>query len=214
MWLTRNFDVITSATLAHLAQALPAIALSFLISVPLAKLASRTGWLRGTVTVGTGLLYAIPSLPLFIVLPLILGTGIRDPLNIVVALTMYGLALMVPAASEAFRSVDADVLASATAQGYAPLARFMRVELPLAGPVLLAGLRVVTVSTVSLVTVGAVLGVNSLGQLFTDGIQRGILSEIMTGILATAVLALVLDRLLVIVGFIAMPWTRRRGGAR
>src|SRR5690625_7619353 len=81
-------------------------------------------------------------------------TLFRSPLNISVALTLYGLALMVPAASDAFRSVGRDVLSSATAQGYAPPARFWQVELPLAGPVLLAGVRVVAVSTISLVKIG------------------------------------------------------------
>ena len=97
--------------------------------------------------------------------------------------------------------------------GYGGLRRFVTVELPLAGPTLLAGLRVVAVSTVSLVTVGAVLGVESLGSLFTDGFQRGILVEILTGIVLTAALALLLDGLLVLVGRLLMPWTRPRSEA-
>ena len=174
----------------------------------IAKLADRAGWLRSTVGAASGLLYAIPSLPLFIVLPILLGTGLRSPFNIAVALTLYGLALMVPGAITAFRSVDPMVLGSATAQGFAPLSRFFRVELPLAGPALVATLRVVSVSTISLVTVGGVLGVPSLGSLFTDGFQRGIQAEILAGIVLTTVLALAVDALLVLIGKVLMPWTR------
>jgi len=83
------------------------------------------------------------------------------------------------------------------------------VELPLSGPVLLAGMRVVAVSTVSLVTVGAVIGVQSLGSLFTDGFQRGIQAEIIAGLVATVALALLFDGALVLAGRLLMPWTRR-----
>src|SRR5699024_2412670 len=174
-----------------------------------AKLANSRGWLRTGVTTTSGLMYAIPSLPLFVLLQGLVGTGVRSPLNIAVALSLYGLSLMVPTASDAFRSVRRDVLGSATAQGYAHAARFLRVELPLAGPVLLAGVRVVAVSTIALVTVGCVLGVPSLGMLFADGVRHGIVEEIAAGIVATAALALLTDALLVLLGRAVMPWTRQ-----
>lgn len=215
-WVLDNLDVIGAHMGAHLLQALPAIVLAFVLALPIAKLAGRLGVLRGGISTAAALMYAIPSLPLFIVLPIILGTSIRSMVNVIVALTLYGLALMVPAAIDAFRSVDGDVLRAATAQGYGPAARFWAVELPLAGPVLLAGLRVVVVSTVSLVTVGGVLGVPSLGMLFVDGFQRGITAEILAGILLTAALALALDALLVLAGRALMPWAqagKAAGGA-
>lgn len=209
-WLQSNLDQVAAYTAAHLAQALPPILIAFLLALPLAKLANARGWLRTSVTTASGLMYAIPSLPLFVLLPGLIGTGFRSPVNIVLALTLYGLALMVPSASDAFRSVDRDVLNSATAQGFAPTARFWAVELPLAGPVLLAGVRVVAVSTVSLVTVGGVLGVPSLGMLFVDGFRRGIVVQVLTGVVLTAALALLLDALLVLVGRLLMPWSRAR----
>ncbi len=181
--------------------------IAFVLSLPLAKLANRAGWLRTGVTTAAGLMYAIPSLPLFVLLPGLLGTGFRSPLNISIALTLYALALMVPAASGAFGSVGREVLDAATGQGYAAPARFWQIELPLAGPVLLAGVRVVAVSTISLVTVGGVLGVSSLGMLFVDGFRRGIIAEILTGVVLTAVLALAVDALLVLLGRVLMPWT-------
>lgn len=213
-WVSANLDTIAEQLLAHLAQALPAIVLAFVLALPIAKLANARGWLRTGVTTASGLMYAIPSLPLFVLLPGLIGTGVRSPLNIVIALTLYGLALMVPTASDAFRSVGRDVLGSATAQGYAPSARFLQVELPLAGPVLLGGVRVVAVSTISLVTVGGVLGVPSLGMLFVDGVRRGIIAEVAAGVVVTAALALLLDALLVLLGKALMPWTRTGEGRR
>lgn len=212
-WLTDNLDTIAGYALSHLELALPAIVASLVIAIPLGLVANRVRWLRGILLTGAGLSYAIPSLPLFVTLPIIVGTGLRDPLNIIIALTIYGLALMVPSAADALRHVDPVTLDAADAVGYAPARRFFVVDLPLAGPTLLAGLRVVAVSTVSLVTVGAVLGVPSLGMLFTDGFQRGIIVEVITGIVATALLALVLDLALVGIGRLLMPWTRAGSGA-
>jgi osmoprotectant transport system permease protein len=155
-----------------------------------------------------GLLYAIPSLPLFIALPAILGTGLRDRANVVVALTIYGVALMVRVTADALEGVDKDVVSAASAIGFSDRQVFWQVELPLAGPVLVAGMRVVAVSTVSLATVGAVLGVESLGLLFTDGIQRNIPEEIMAGIAMTLGLAVVFDLCVVGIGRVLLPWTR------
>lgn len=208
-WLLNNLDIVGGHTVSHLVLAVPPIVLSLLMAIPFGWLANRVRWLRTPLLTGAGLFYAIPSLPLFVVLPVVIGTGIRDPLNIVIALTLYGLALLVPIAADALRQVDPRALDAADAMGYPPLHRFLTVDLPLAGPALLAGLRVVAVSTVSLVTVGAVLGVPSLGMLFTDGFQRGIIASVLTGIVATVVLALLIDALIVLGGRLLLPWTRR-----
>jgi osmoprotectant transport system permease protein len=223
-WIANNLGQVGQLTLAHLAIALPPIVLSFVISVPIGWLANRLRWSRGILrwTSGAlltlcGLLYAIPSIPLFFALPSIIGTGLRDPINLVVGLTIYGVALMVRTSADGLAAVDPDVRESATAVGFSGWSRFWRVELPLSAPVLLAGLRVVAVSTVSLTTVGAVLGINSLGTLFTDGFQRGIAAEIATGIVVTMAIALLLDAILVQVGRLLMPWARvtsRAGSAR
>ena len=217
-WLWNNLDQVAELTLVHLALSVPPIILSFVISVPIGWAAWRFRWSRGVVLGLCGILYAIPSLPLFIALPGIIGTSVRSPVNVVVALTLYGIALMVRSAADGFGDVDPGVRLSATAMGYSPWRRFWGVELPLAGPTLLAGLRVVVVSTVSLVTVSAVLGIQSLGSLFTDGFQRNIPLEIATGIVATVVLALVLDVAAVLLGRALMPWTnvdaRTRRAAR
>jgi osmoprotectant transport system permease protein len=223
-WVLSNSGDIWDDTVQHLAQAIPAIVISFVLSIPIGwavvKLrgsTARSGAARGLahgvgggiVTVAS-LLYAVPSLALFIALPAIIGTGLQDPVNIVIALTLYGMALMVRSVADALTAVDAGTVQAAVAMGYSPAQRFFRVELPLAGPVLLAGLRVVTVSTISLTTVGAVLGVQSLGLLFTLGIQTGNFSEVISGIVMVLVLAFVLDGLLVLLGRVVLPWTVRQ----
>lgn len=207
-WISNNLELIGQLSLDHLAIALPPILLSFILSIPIGWLANRFSWSRGILLTLSSLLYAIPSLPLFIVIPIIIGTGLRDPINVSIALTLYGIALMVRSTADGLASVDSDVIQSATAMGYSTWTRFWRVELPLAGPVLLAGVRVVSVSTISLTTVGAVLGISSFGSLFTDGFQRSITAEIYTGIVMTIALALIFDFLIVRLGRVLMPWTR------
>ncbi len=213
-WVLSNLGLIADRALSHLALAIPAIVASFLIALPVGWLARKLPWSRAGVLSAAGLLYAIPSLPLFVLLPTVLGTGVRDRLNVIVALTLYGVALMVRSVADALDAVGTGTVEAATAVGYGGWSRFLKVELPLAGPVLLAGLRVVAVSTISLVTVSGVLGVSNLGLLFTDGFQRGIVAEVVAGIVATVVLALLVDALLVVGGRLAMPWTRSTPRAR
>lgn len=217
-WVLSNLDVIGDDTVSHLAIAVPPIIISFVLSIPIGWLVvklrrdggSRVGaGVGGGIVTVAGLLYAIPSLPLFIALPGLIGTGLQDPVNVVIGLTLYGLALMVRSTVDGLTAVDAATVSASTAMGYSPVQRFFRVELPLAGPVLLAGLRVVSVSTISLTTVGAVLGIQSLGSLFTDGIGRTIPEEIVAGIVMVLVLAFAIDGLLVLLGRIVMPWTRK-----
>jgi len=218
-----NLDTIGDDTVAHLAIALPPIIISFVLSIPIGWLVVRlrrpgggrvTRGVGGGIVTFAGLLYAIPSLPLFIALPSLIGTGLQDPANVVISLTLYGLALMVRSTVDGLESVDSATTGAATAMGYSGVQRFFRVDLPLAGPVLLAGLRVVSVSTISLTTVGAVLGITSLGSLFTDGIGRGITEEIVAGIVMVLVLAFAVDGLLVLLGRLVMPWTRKTSVSR
>ncbi len=213
-WLTNNVGLVVELTLVHLGLAVPTILASLVVAVPIGWTAHRYRRTRSTLLTTSGLLYAIPSLPLFIVIPVLIGTNIRAPVNVVITLTLYGIALMVRTATDAFDAVPTEVRRSATAVGFSPAARFWRVELPLAGPVLLSGLRVVVVSTVSLVTVAAVVGSRNLGSLFTDGFQRGIQAEIVTGIVMTVAVALLLDLLCVLAGRLLMPWSRLDRRAR
>ncbi|TQJ60298.1 osmoprotectant transport system permease protein [Arthrobacter sp. SLBN-83] len=207
-WFLANTGMILERGGQHLVLAIVPMVLGLLISIPLAQLARRNGALRSVVLTASSLLYTIPSLALFIILPTILGTRILDPLNVVVALTIYAVALLVRAALDAFDSVDADISQAAQAMGFKPLARFLQVDLPLSLPVLFAGLRVVSVSNISLVSVAALLGVGNLGMLFTDGLQRDFVTEVVVGIIAILVLALLMDAVLVLLERILTPWER------
>ncbi|MFC7403642.1 ABC transporter permease [Georgenia alba] len=205
-WLSHAWPQVIDLTVAHLLLAVPAIALSLLISVPLGLLATRRPRSGGVVLGGATLLYAIPSLPLLIVVPAVLGTPLRSPITMITALTVYGVAVMVRTSADAFAAVDTQVRDAAVAVGHSPSSAFWKVELPLAVPVLTSGLRVVAVSTVALVTIGALVGISSLGTLFTDGFQRGIVAEVTTGVILTIAVALLLDGLIVVGGRLLAPW--------
>jgi len=216
IWAWQNIDLIAELALNHIRLSAIPIVLGFLIAVPLGRLATVSPVVRA-VTITTGsLLYTIPSLPLFVILPYVLGTRVTDELNVIVALTIYAVAVMVRSAADALQAVPEETLQAATAMGFSPWSRFWRVELPLAGPVLLAGLRIVSVSTIALVSVGALIGSRNLGYLFTNGKQRAFLEEIVVGIVATLLIALVFDLVLVLVGRVLLPWNAvlRQGSGR
>lgn len=207
-WALENSSYVLQLTGMHLLQSVLPVLIGALVAVPLARVAAGTRALRALFVTGSSLLYTIPSLTLFVVLPLLLGTQITSVLNVVVALTLYVVAILVRSSVDAFEAVDRDVLRASDAMGYRPLRRFFTVELPLAVPVLVAGLRVATVSNISMVSVGAVIGVQSLGTLFTDGLRRAIVDEIAVGIVLTVVLAVVLDLVLRGVGAALTRWQR------
>lgn len=212
-WTSRNWPYVLELTGAHVVQSVLPLLLGALIAIPVARLAAGNRALRPVLVTGSSLLYTIPSLTLFVVLPLLLGTQITSVTNVIVALTIYVVAILVRSSVDAFESVDQDVLQASSAMGYRPLRRFFAVELPLAVPVLVAGLRVASVSNISMVSVGAVIGVQSLGTLFTDGLRRSILEEIVVGIVLTVLLAVLLDVVLRGTGHALTRW-QRAGRAR
>ena len=210
-WTLNNLDLIGALTLDHIRLSVIPIIASFVLSIPLGWLANRNRVLRSIVITGGSLLFTIPSLPLFVILPLIIPTRVLDETNLVVALTIYGVAIMARSASDALASVAPTTLDASTAIGFSSAARFFRVELPLAGPVLLAGIRVVSVSTIALVSVGVIIGSANLGYLFQNGKQRGILEEVVVGIVISLLLALVFDLIIVAIGRVLMPWNQGTG---
>lgn len=206
-WLSQNYPQVAELALSHLLISLPAILASLLIAVPVGWASHRIRPLRGPVVALASGIYAVPSLPLLVLVPVALGTSLRSSTNLVVVLTLYGAAILIRSTTDAFATVPDDARTSATAMGYTRWSMFWGVELPLAGPVILVGLRIVAVSTISLTTIGAVTGIESLGTLFTDGFQRGIASEVTAGIVGTGLLALGLDAVCLGAGRILMPWT-------
>ncbi|GAA4768250.1 ABC transporter permease [Microbacterium gilvum] len=213
-WVADNLGLVLQLTGEHLRQSLPPILWGLLIALPLGWLAHRSRVLRGPIVVTTGLLYTLPSLALLPILPVVFGFSALSEINLVVALTIYAVAILVRSVADGLDSVDGDTRRAAVALGYGPVRRFAAVELPLAGPVILAGLRVAAVSTVSLATVGVLIGVTNLGYLFTNGFQRRIVAEILAGVVAVALVALLVDLLLQLAGRLLLPWTRAAAPAR
>lgn len=212
-WILDHLGETAALTLRHTWLAGVPLLLGLLLSLPLGWLARRHPRLQGPVITLSGLLYTIPSLALFVLMPLILGTGILDPINVVVAMTIYTIALLVRSVVDGLASVPEEVARSATAMGFTPVRRFFGVELPLAVPVIAAGLRVAAVSNVSIVSIASLIGVSQLGDLLVDGYNRAIGGELLAGILGCVVLALVLDVLIRVVERALTPWRRVGPGA-
>ncbi|CAN7546739.1 ABC transporter permease [Terrabacter sp. LjRoot27] len=184
------------------------LVLGLVIAMPLGWLAARRPRLRAVLLTTTGLLYTIPSLALFILLPPLLGTKILDPVNVIVAMTVYTVALLTRTVADGLSSVDGSTQQAAIAMGYGSFARFRAVDLPLAVPVIAAGLRVAAVSNVSIVSVASLIGISQLGYFLTDGYARSFPTEVWVGIVACLLLALVFDLVIQVVSRVLTPWTR------
>jgi osmoprotectant transport system permease protein len=176
------------------------------IALPLGIVCARWRWFYPPVLSITSMLYAIPSLALFVVL--IDYTGLSNA-TVIIPLSLFSLCVLVPNVVDGLRSVPQPVRQAATAMGFGPMRALVRVELPLAIPVIIAGLRIAVVSSISLASVGQLIGVGSLGYFFIDGLQRDFREEIYVGIVAVIVLALVCDLLLVGTRRLATPWSRQ-----
>jgi osmoprotectant transport system permease protein len=207
--LAGNWDVIWYYTLQHGRYAVAAVLLGLALALPLSYLAVRRPGVYPVLLAATNIVYAIPALTLFVMLGPWLGFTNDKP--IVVAMTLYTLVILVRNIVEGIRAVPEPVLRAADAMGYRRLRRFGAVELPLALPGIIAGLRLATVSTVSLISVGAIIGRGGLGRMFADGYQRRINDELWSALVATMVLALLLDLIIYSAGRAATPWARRRG---
>jgi osmoprotectant transport system permease protein len=213
-WVLDHLDLIFERTGQHLVISLIPVLLGLVISIPLGWVANRWSVVRAIIVPLASILYTIPSLVLFVFLPALLGTKILDPINVIIPLTIYTVALLVRSVADALAAVPPHVIAAANAMGYRPVRRFFGVELPLAVPVLVAGLRVATVSNISLASVGAIIGVQQLGSLLTDGFGSENYPEIIAAILLIFVLALIFDGLLLLIGRLATPWARVTGAAK
>jgi osmoprotectant transport system permease protein len=184
------------------------VVLGLLISVPLGYVATRYAWLANPLIAFGGILYSLPSIALFIVLPAILGTKVLSTINIIIALTIYTVSLLIRNVIDGLRSVPPDVRQSAIAVGYGSLHRLVAIDLPIAVPVIFTGLRVVTVANISMVSVGAVIGIGGLGELFTLGFQKDFLTPVVVGVALSLALALLADLVLVTLQRVLTPWAR------
>jgi osmoprotectant transport system permease protein len=204
-WLDRNLDTVLEDLQEHVEIALIALLLGVLIAFPIGLIAYRWRVAYGPLLALTQILYTVPSLALFVLLINVTGLG-QEP--VIIGLTIYSLVILVRNLVEGLRAVPREVIDAATAMGYRQTRRLFAVELPIAVPAIIAGLRVAAVSNISLVSVGALIGTGGLGQLFIHGFQIDNPIEIWTGIVATLLLALVVDLLIVGGGRLLTPWTR------
>jgi osmoprotectant transport system permease protein len=207
-YLVTHLPTAWTLTVIHLRLSLVPVLTGLAIALPWGVLTWRSAPLRRLTTVTASVVFTIPSLALFVVLPLLIPTRILDEANVIVALTLYTTALLVRAVFEALDAVPSQVRDAATAVGYRPIMRVLKVELPLSIPLLIAGLRVVVVTNISMVSVGAVIGIGGLGTWFTEGYQANKSDQIVAGIVAIFMLAVVIDVLLMFAGRLATPWDR------
>ncbi len=214
-WICRQYvedrwSEIQHATVEHLEITALSVLLGLLIAFPLALLARRFTRLESTVVgVATGI-YTIPSLAL---LPLMVPFTGLSKTTVVIALALYALTILVRAMLEGLRAVPDEVVESAKGLGYGTTRLLFRVEVPLAIPVIMAGLRVATVSTVALTTIGSLVAYGGLGNLIKDGVSTNFRAELFTASVLCVVLAVLLDVLIVLAQRLLTPWTRGRRSA-
>lgn len=196
---------IVDATVQHVEITVASVLLGILIAFPLALLARRLSRLESGVLGVTTAIYTIPSLALF---PLMVPFTGLSATTVVIGLALYALTILVRSMLEGLRAVPADVRESATGLGYGAGRLLFKVELPLALPVMMAGLRVATVSTVALTTVGSLVDYGGLGNLIKDGVTTNFRAELSTAAVLCVLLAVVLDVVIVVVQRLLTPWTR------
>ena len=204
-----NSDAILAALRFHADLTARSVLIALLVALPLAVLAYWIKPLTGPILALSGILYTIPSLALLALLAPAVGT--TSSASVLIALVLYALLVLVRNALAGLTQVPAEVRDAAAGMGYGRVGRLLRIELPLALPGILTGLRLATVSTVALVTVGALIGKGGLGDLILGGFQSNFFkAQIVTGTILCVGLALVLDLILAGVGRLLTPWTRER----
>ncbi len=207
-WVGSHLDDIWAATQEHLLLTSVAVLLGMVLSIGLSLWSLRSERVYSMVTGVAGVLYSIPSLAAFAFLVPFLGLTLASAL---IPLTTYTLLILVRNTVTGLQGVDASVVEAARGMGHTPRSVLLRVQLPLAIPVIIAGIRVATVTTVGLVTVTSLIGYGGLGALILSGIRRSIAfpTEIIVGTLGAVILATVLDASLLLLQRVLTPWRRR-----
>ncbi|GGO05095.1 ABC transporter permease [Microbispora rosea subsp. aerata] len=211
-WIARNWanggpTAISALLENHIVMAFLPVLLGLVVALPLGLACARWRWLYQPTAALMNVTYSLPSLVLFSIFLSV--TGLTRS-TVVIPLTFFALAILIPAVVDGLASVPDSVRQSAVAMGFRPARRLLRVELPVAVPVVLAGLRIATVSSISLVSVGALIGQGGLGNLFIDGWQRQFYTPIVVGIVLIVLLAVLADGLLVLAQRLLTPWSRAR----
>lgn len=208
IWVSDNMDEIVQRGLQHLYLTVVSVAIGFAIAFPLAVVASRHRWLVRPATWVTGVLYTVPAIAfIFLLLPL---TGLSLT-TVVVPLIAYSLLILFRNTLAGLDAVDADVKEAAIGMGLSARQLLWRVEVPLAAPVIIAGLRIATVSAIGLVTIAALLGRGGFGQFILEGIDRFYPTPLIVGVVLSVALAVVADLVLLGIQRITTPWARGAG---
>ena len=210
--LAGNWDVIWYYTVIHVRYTLVALVLGMVVAFPLSYVCHRWPRWYPPVLAVTNIVYAIPAIALFTLLGPWLGYTNDKP--IILAMALYTLVILVRNIVEGLRGVQPQITDAAIGVGYGPTRRLLAVELPLAAPGVIAGLRLASVSTISLISVGALLGRGALGRLFADGVARRITTELWAGVFAGVLLALAVDALWLLLGRVLTPWARAGSSGR
>jgi osmoprotectant transport system permease protein len=196
---------LTYATIQHLWITVVSVVVGLVLAVPLALLARRSPTIESIVVGGTTIVYTIPSLALFsLLLPF---TGL-SPTTVIIGLALYSLTILVRNVLAGLRAVPDEVVEAARGMGYSTMRLLTRVELPLALPIIMAGLRVAAVSTVALATIGAIVSYGGLGNLLLQAVGNQFKAQIFAASLLCVVLAVALDLVLVVAQRLLTPWTR------
>ena len=196
---------LTDATIQHLWITIVSVVVGLVIAVPLALLARRSSTVESIVVGGTTIIYTIPSLALFsLLLPF---TGL-SPTTVIIGLALYSLTILVRNVLAGLRAVPDEVVESARGMGYSNMRLLTRVELPLALPIIMAGLRVAAVSTVALATIGAIVSYGGLGNLLLQAVGNQFKAQIFAASLLCVLLAVALDLVIVGAQRLLTPWTR------
>jgi osmoprotectant transport system permease protein len=206
-WIAGNAGSIWEFTRQNIILGIVPALLGLAISVPLGIAAARWRWFYPPVLAAVNIIYAVPALALFIAL---IPTFGLTSTTVIIALALFSVCVILPNVTGGLRSVPGHVREAATAMGYGTVRRLVQIELPLAIPVIIAGLRIAVVSSISLASLGQLIGVSSLGYLFTDGLQRSFPTEIYVGLALIIMLALACDLLLVLTRWLTTPWLARR----
>ncbi|MET4646596.1 osmoprotectant transport system permease protein [Streptomyces atratus] len=206
-YLTSRREILQDAVIQHLQLTAVSVFVGLLVAVPLALAARRWHWAAGPVLGVTTILYTVPSLAMFSLLLPVYGLSAS---LVVAGLVLYSLTLLVRNILAGLRAVPEETRQAARGMGYGPIRLLVAVELPIALPAAMAGLRIATVSVVSLVTVGAIVGYGGLGNLIYSGMNTSFKAEVLTASVLCVVIAVCADLLLLGVQRLLTPWTRRQ----
>lgn len=207
-YLNSNTELVWSKLVEHVYLSIVPIVVALVLSLLIGAFSMRFPKVYPVVLALSNTFYTVPSIALFVILPGIIQTDILSPINVIVALTIYSVSLLVRNVVDGLRETSPEVRQSAVSMGYTGIRQLWEVELPIAMPLIFAGLRVATVANISMVSVGALVGIGGLGDLMADGFRRTFLTPLLLGMVLSVLLALTADAVIVALQRWSTPWAK------